>query len=210
MNDFVENWKPQYTQALVGLFVVGLIAGLGYLGWDVWTQGQEKKYQAEYGVIESEIDKNSAKTPTEEQRKQWREKLKNLVEAAPHTVAAKMAALKSLQLGNSTSELGEDEALLTRVQGGKNFVSGLVKLALGNVQADQGKCDAAVAIWGEMVKSGLWKFLDKEAELRQALCLQKLNKSDQAQVLFDKLASDREAFIYQKQAQKLSREGASL
>ncbi|MEI7972988.1 MAG: hypothetical protein WCH11_01325 [Bdellovibrio sp.] len=225
MTQALDPWKSVYAKIFIGSLAVLIVGALGYWAWESYTVSRELRLQAEYARIEAEILKASnsspesgsnpsekAKAPTPpsaEQKSQWKQELMKIVEQEPSSVAAGLASLKIYDLSDSPDWTLAEKALKLSKKDSQ-IIGGLTTFAYANVLAELDRCEEANRIWQEVVGKAQWSALAKESELRQALCLQKLGKKDEARALFQKLAQEKEFWGLSRQAQKLSREALQL
>lgn len=207
------DWKPLYTQILIATFVLIILGTGGWAIYDYQFEKTEGLLQTRLSKVEREIEKEKAKSksgqleiPASDPRLQaWAKELQGIMKEKPGSQSAKLASIMLLDLSLDTQ--GQKLALESAVQVklGTDFLSGLVLLSVGRVQADLGDCALAIETWNKVGDTKTLVSLKKESELRKALCYERTNQVDLAKEIYSRLAGDKEARAHSQAAQKYSR-----
>lgn len=119
-----------------------------------------------------------------------------LINEAPKTKAAQMAALNLANIYTDYKKNDEALATLQKVEKGLNSsdaTSALVYMQMGNVYADKNDCKSAVDSWQKIAGSKSFQFAHDEAKLRMGLCYENLNDLAKAEQLYTEVAKKEDA-----------------
>lgn len=116
---------------------------------------------------------------------------KAIIEAAPQTKAAQMAALNLSEIYVKYGQQDEALAVINRANPQDKADSMLNALVLNTkaaILADKNDCQAALGSWEKVLKSKQAQFLNDEVKLRMALCYESLNDYTKAEQFYMELS----------------------
>lgn len=112
------------------------------------------------------------------------QEMTKLIDEAPKSKAAKMAALNLAEIQLQYNQLAPAQATLSKVNAdSRDLLSGMVAAQLGTVQANQNDCNAAISTWQKVLANSSAKALHPAVKLKKGLCYEKMNdlaKAEQA------------------------------
>lgn len=188
--------------------------GLGAIGWQkyrssVEMEAQQAFYMADKAYTEAKksftpppaadakdkdaeakADTNKSKTASGDPDQDYAAAIagfRDVITKFPKTHASFLAALSMADI--YVEHKGWDKALtalqsVRTGQGTKGLLEGAVTMMLGNVQANKGDCNAAIAAWDNVIKAKTLAYLKDEALLRQGQCYHKLGNREKAQEIY--------------------------
>lgn len=203
------KWGVTHSQMVIGALALFFILGGGFTLWDHLKKDKEMTLQEEYYSLERGIsDKKKAfseakaKLPEKGETKpvatvenydtDYLESVNKLQELAlknPGSRAALMAALQAVDLMLEFKKDKEALDFLMKVDVRKisDLLDALVVKQLGNIQANLGECNLAIASWNRVIVSKTNAFLYPDIRLRQALCYETLKDVAQAEKIYIEL-----------------------
>ncbi|MDG0816582.1 tetratricopeptide repeat protein [Bdellovibrio svalbardensis] len=119
-----------------------------------------------------------------------------LINEAPSTTAARMAALNLSNIYMEYKKTDEALATLQKVEKALNkseATSALVYMQMGNAFADKNDCKSAVDTWQKITAAKNFQFAHDEAKLRMGLCYESLNDAAKAEQLYTEVAKKENA-----------------
>lgn len=116
---------------------------------------------------------------------------RQLTEASPSSKAGVLAALYLSDIYRNSQKMEQAIAALEPVTRGNKVNGLLAALAVktqGNLQADMNKCTEAVQTWQKLNQSSdSLSFLTADTKLKMALCYEKMDQAQQAELLYNEL-----------------------
>ncbi|MEZ0392581.1 MAG: tetratricopeptide repeat protein [Pseudobdellovibrionaceae bacterium] len=204
------QWSAQHSK-LVGVLLLGfVVVGAGISAKSYLDEKKESELQSKYYVIEKKLfDKKSAfqvaeaaaarkdnKTPPppnaekssgdfEKDYGPIATEFSTLIQEAPQSKAAKMAALNLSDIQLEYSKNQEALELLKKVETGKkDLLSGMVQTQLGTVQADLNDCGSALSTWSQVLNNASAKPLHAAVKLKQGLCYESMKDFAKAEQMY--------------------------
>lgn len=204
------QWTTQHSK-LVGLgllafFVVGAgISAKSYLDGRAESEIQAQYFQAEKKLIDKKTAFQAGKDQTLDPKKKTPETpagekatgdfdkdygsvaadLTKIIDQAPKSKAAKMAALNLSEVQVEYQKLPEALTTLKKVStSSHDLLSGLVQMQLGTVQADSNDCNSAVTTWSQVISNSDAKALHSAAKLKSGLCYETLKDLGKAEKFY--------------------------
>jgi len=208
------QWTTQHSKLvgllLLGFFVLGAgISAKSYMDEKKETELQTEYYQAEKKLFEQKASFETAvseaanppakkkedaekKTPPAAKASGDFEKdygpiaaeLLKVIEKAPKSKAAKMAALNLSDIQLEYNKPTEALETLKRIDAGsKDLLSGMIQTQLGTVQANMDDCNSALNTWSSVFNNAGAKPLHSAVKLKAGLCyeaMKDLGKAEQA------------------------------
>lgn len=214
--DFIERHKA----IVLGALGVAVLGGVGYVGWGMVEQRQQKSAQESF----YELEKRFSEKHDGFERAKFAKLLKQPVksgEKPPEAASGDMAKdygslvsdLEQFASSHKRFAAGAQAALLAAetyvkynqaeraaqvlepvVMATKtdSALGGLLRMAKGNALALAGQCDKALSSWEQVIAAKSIGFLHGEAALRAGLCLEKSGQKDRAIEMYRKAAGDSE------------------
>jgi hypothetical protein len=137
--------------------------------------------------------------------------LQSMIDSAPGSKAAQMAALNLSEIYSNYNKNDEAIAALDKVSkhlGSTEAISALIWMQSGNLLANKGDCKGAVEKWQHIADSKKLSFAQDEAKLRMGLCFETMNDLAKAEELYTQVTKKEEAtadFAAAREAQKYLR-----
>lgn len=229
--EFIERNKA----LVAGCVVIALLAGVGVIGWDFFTEHKEMSAQESFYSIEKSYSEKREKYDQAKFGTLTGAKVADLIKAGTAVEASGdltkdygtiVEDLESFAAKHKGTTAGVQAALLaaeTRVQykqtdqalatlessvsatKANSLIGGLARMAKGNAQAVGGHCDQALKTWEEVLSAKDISFLHGEAALRAGLCLEKAGDKPKAIEMYRKAAGDSEKSTSAQTAKTLLR-----
>lgn len=213
------QWALGHTTTILVALAVFAVVGIGTSIWGYFHEKNEAEWQEKYAGIEKRLLDVRQKFDEAEQKSQLQAAKKDpkaeavtglptgdlakdygtipadleaLINAAPKTRAAEMAALNlaELQVRHGQNDLAM--ATLEKVNqndGTSDLVSALVVNSKANLRADKGDCAGALTLWEKIVRNSNANFLHDESRLRMGLCYETMNDLAKAEQVYTELAT---------------------
>jgi predicted negative regulator of RcsB-dependent stress response len=215
----------KHAKLIMGAFVAFIVIGGALAGYQYFQQSKEAGLQERYSALEKElVDKRRAFDEAEQQARlaanakpgdkapeskavppsgdlakdygDLPARLEALVNEAPKSAAAEMAALSLAELRLKYKDTAGAFAALQQVNT-KERTSDLTGALIVNLKAavlaDQGQCAAAVPLWEKLGGDARAGFLHGEARLRMGLCFESMNDLAKAEQTYQGLATREDA-----------------
>lgn len=133
--------------------------------------------------------------------------LNKIIEKAPTSKAAKMAALNLSGVQVQYKKAEDAKATLSKVfaNNSSDLLSGMVAAQLGTVQANQNDCAAAITTWQKVLANSSAKALHGEIKLKQGLCYESLKDYSKAEQAYSSAMQDDKEGNIGKTAEKYLR-----
>lgn len=211
--------KLMRSQKLVLAVIVGLFSvGVGYVFWEKASLKNEMGLQEQYYAIEktylkkkegfekAEMNK-TAPTADKGAKKEEApiqasgdllkdygveiEGWNKLIESAPASKAAAMAALELTQIYLKYQKNPEALQVLTKVKNQQNsdsLLGAMVFHAYANLLSNEGRCQDAMGVWEGLEKRKTLSFLVEQARMGRALCLESMGQVEKAEGIFKEIA----------------------
>lgn len=234
MLGFVEFLEKNKTM-VAGLIAIAVVAGIGFVGWQMLGERREKsaqeafymvekdysakreKYdQAKYaalsgGKVDEMVKAGTAAIASGDLAKDYGttvDGLENFAKDHKGTTASVQAALLAAETRLQYKQ--PDQALSTletsvKATKANSLIGALARMAAGNAQAASGKCDQALKSWEEVLGAKDLSFLHSEAALRAGLCLEKSGDKPKAIEMYRKASSESEKSTSAQTARSLLR-----
>lgn len=205
---FTEKYIEKQWKLIVGVFAGLVLVGALWALIANMSIKKEKLAQEDYFKVEKKLLELKAKqTPLEnplekkdikkDSKKdevvdfsQSKKDLEKLISEHKGSVASQMAALHLANL--LVAEKNQEGALaaLKNVENkNKGLVNTLVQKQIGQLLADQSKCQEALNIWQKILDRKEAGFLHSETKIQQALCYVKMNDLKRAEEILTNLAN---------------------
>jgi predicted negative regulator of RcsB-dependent stress response len=234
-------WTTDHSKMVLGAIIGFVVLGGAFSLWSVWSEKKEISQQEKYFILEKAYNekkrgfdevaraemmaasaKDKTKTPPVDVTKKASgdlakdygsipADLQAMIDSAPGTKAAQMAALNLSDLYSTYGKNDEALAALDKVTkglGSAEAISALVWMQSGNLLANKGDCKAAVEKWQHIADSKSLAFAQDEAKLRMGLCFESMNDLAKAEELYTQVTKKEEAsadFAASREAQKYLR-----
>ncbi len=207
------EWLGKNSYAAKVLVGLALLAGLGFVGYQKFLDRSEKAaFEALYPIESAYQQKRDAFEQAEAPQmngakaegskasgdlsKDYGQLVDDLAKFANEhskTTAGAHAALMASETYLKYGKTDEAQKLLSGVVGSvraQTLWGGLVLLAHGNVMAEAGQCEGALASYQKLLAAGDSKaphtHLQGEAQLRAGLCFEKMGQKDRAIEMYKK------------------------
>lgn len=133
--------------------------------------------------------------------------LNKIIEKAPSSKAAKMAALNLSGVQVQYKKAEEAKSTLSKVftNNSNDLLSGMVAAQLGTVQANQNDCAGAISTWQKVLANSSAKALHGEIKLKQGLCYESLKDYSKAEQSYSSAQQDDKEGNIGKTAEKYLR-----
>ena len=197
------------TSFIKAAVVVVVLAAVAWTGYSIYQNKQEEKAQSEYFLIEKGILKKkdqflqakNQKDSKEEKasgdvQKDYGSELSQLevfMKRHPSTVAGQLAAMSFIDIYNdyNAAQKGLEKInLLQNQERGSGLFSGLLKLQLGNLYAQDRKCKEALDHWRPVLENEGWNFLHARARLKMGVCYEALNQVELAKKMYQEVRAE--------------------
>lgn len=234
-------WTTDHSKMILGAIVAFVVLGAGYSLWGAFAEKKEVSQQEKYFILEKAYNekkrgfdeavraemmaaaaKDKTKTPPVDATKKATGDLDKdygtipadlnaLIDSAPGTKAAQMAALNLSEIYSMYNKNDEALAALDKVAkglGSSEAISALVWMQTGNLLANKGDCKTAIEKWQHIADSKKLAFAQDEARLRMGLCFETMNDLAKAEELYTQVTKKEEAtadFAAAREAQKYLR-----
>lgn len=228
------QWTTQHSK-LVGLLLIGfLVVGAGlsaksYLDEKKEAELQSKYYQAEKKLVEKKNAFQAAQAQADAPKPKKGEKapepagvkasgdfdkdygpvateLNKIIEEAPKSKAAKMAALN---LSDVQAEYGKNEDALNTLKkvsaGSKDLLLGLVHTQMGTIQANMNDCQSALGTWDQVLSNAKAISMHSSVKLKQGLCYESMQDFTKAERLYTEAKAEQGDSPTAKAAEKYLR-----
>jgi predicted negative regulator of RcsB-dependent stress response len=213
------QWTTQHSK-VVGIALIAFLAlGAGLSAKSYLDEKNEADIQARYFQAEKKLDEKKAAFQTAQEKPAMDPKKKNaqdaapagekatgdfdkdygsaagdlmkIIDEAPKSKAAKMAALNLAEVQVEYKKLPEAQNTLSKVAAhdSHDLLSGLVQTQLGTVQADLNDCNSAVSTWGKVLANKEAKSLHSSVKLKSGLCYETLKDNAKAEKLYAEVSS---------------------
>lgn len=118
--------------------------------------------------------------------------LNKIIEKAPASKAAKMAALNLSSVQVQYKKTDDAKVTLGKVlaNNSNDLLSGMVAAQLGTVQANQNDCNSALTTWQKVLANSSAKSLHGEIKLKQGLCFENLKDYTKAEQAYSSAQQD--------------------
>lgn len=234
MLSFVEMLERNKV-VVAGVVAVAIVAGLGVVGWEMFSERREKSAQEAFYGIEKQYTAKREKFDQAKFGAITGAKVDDLVKAGTAARATgdlakdygslveDLEAFASNHKGTAASVQASLLAAETRVeykqaeQAAKNLetavsstkanslLGALARMATGNAQAMAGQCDQALKTWDQVLAAKDLGFLHAEAALRSGLCLEKGGDKAKAIEMYRKASSENDKSTSSQTARSLLR-----
>ncbi len=132
--------------------------------------------------------------------------MSKIIDEAPKSKAAKMAALNLSDVQIQYQKLAEAQSTLQKVKtGSRDLLSALVQTQLGTVQADLKDCNSAVSTWQQVLANSSAKALHGNVKLKSGLCYESLKDFAKAEKLYTEAKNEDKDSVAAKTAEKYIR-----
>lgn len=154
-----------------------------------------KQSAAKAGQSAPKTDEPAGTLPTGDLAKDYGtlpEELNALIDAAPKSTAAEMAALNLAEIFARYQNPDEAMKVLNKVNTSNksnDLIGALVVNMKANFMADKGDCGGAISLWENLAKESKAKFLHSEAKLRMGLCFETMNDLGKAEQMYSEVAA---------------------
>lgn len=209
--DFAQFLEKQWKLVL-GIAGVFLLFGVVAVMISMKTTQNEMKAQEAYFSFEEKLMdiKNKAANPEPEKNKELKDKsapntkttnevvdyspiksgFEKVINEYPNSNAAQMSAIHLAKLLIDEKKSDEALKLLQKVEN-KNtgLINTLIQKQIGQLLADNNKCQEAIAIWQKILDRKEASFIHNESKIQQALCYTKLNDFKKAEEILTNLAN---------------------
>jgi tetratricopeptide (TPR) repeat protein len=210
------EWTTQHSKIAIyaasGLLAVGIL--LTAWNWKTQrdeTQAQEKFFAAEkdYTQKKTKFEEGKEVKPTLDLNQDYGDVTKafsSLVEQAPNSKAAKLAALSASEIYLTYKQSKEAIDLLLKTQpvADKSTLNSLVILQLGNIYEEVGNCEQATSWWNKLAAQP-GNYLSADLHLRMALCYESMKQTQQAEDNYNKVLAEAKDTALAKTAEKYLR-----
>lgn len=196
--------------SVIKFAVVALIAiAVVWTGYSMYQSKIEEEAQSEYFQVEKKILKKKTQFFQAKSQKKSKEKpasgdlqkdygselaeLEVVMKKHPSTVAGQLAAMSTIDIYNeyNAAQVGlEKVSLLADQEKGSGLFSGLLKLQLGNLYAQNQKCKEALNQWQPVLANSDWDFLHSRARLKMGVCYESLNKTELAKKMYQEVRAE--------------------
>ncbi len=129
-----------------------------------------------------------------------------IIDQAPSSKAAKMAALNLAELQLRYSKYDEAKTTLSKVKLSNDVMSGLVLTQLGTVMANQNDCPGALSTWQKVLTNSNAKSLHGAVKLKQGLCYEATNDLTNAEKTYTQVKDEEKESPTGKAAEKYLRQ----
>ncbi len=118
--------------------------------------------------------------------------LNKIIEKAPASKAAKIAALNLSSVQVQYKKTDDAKVTLGKVlaNNSNDLLSGMVAAQLGTVQANQNDCNSALTTWQKVLANSSAKSLHGEIKLKQGLCFENLKDYTKAEQAYSSAQQD--------------------
>lgn len=197
---FEKQWK-----LIIGIVVGAIFIGGIYVTVKVQAEKKEKKAQESYFAVEKNLLDLKAKKnaqPAELDKKKTKQapivvdfapvktELEKIITDFPGSVAAQMAGIHLASLLSEEKNFDLALTLLKKVENNsKGLVNTLVQQQIGQLLADQNKCQDAIGVWQKIISRSEASFIHNDVKLQQALCFAKINDLKKAEEILTNLAN---------------------
>lgn len=108
--------------------------------------------------------------------------LQAIITEAPHSKAAKMAALNLAQVQIQYKKLDDAKNTLSAVtDSSKDLLSAMVQSEMGTLLANQNDCKQALTYWEQVAKNKKAEFMHSAVKLKMGLCYESMNDLSKAE-----------------------------
>lgn len=212
------QWTTNHSKLVGVLLLAFLVVGAGFSAKSYLDEKKETELQAEYYRAEKQmLDKKAAFQAAAEQAAKPPAKgekpeapagekstgdfekdfgavavdLNKLIEKAPNSKAAKMAALNLSDLQLEYNKPADALATLQKIDaGGKDLLSGMIQTQLGTVQANMDDCSSALSTWSRVFSNAGARALHPAVKLKAGLCYEALKDFDKAQQAYNEVKNE--------------------
>lgn len=213
-------WTTNHSKLVIGLIAAFIVIGGGTAIIQHFSQAKETALQTKYFTLEknyNELHRNfteanraeatpvsgkDKKAPAVDPAKKASGDLTKdygsvvagfeaLINEAPTSKAAQMAALNLSNLYLEYKKNDEALAVLHKIESGINkssTIGALIHMQMGSILAGKNDCKAAVAIWQKLTDTKSLQFAHNEAKLRMGLCYEAMNETAKAESLYTEIA----------------------
>lgn len=196
--DFAKVIEKQW-KLILGALGALIIAGAVVTLISVNSTQKEKAAQESYFTVEKkllDLKAKKAAPPTKDQKAEpvdftaVKLELEKVMTDFPGSIASQMAGLHFANLLVEDKNFDLALSTLQKIENkNKGLVNTLVQQQIGQLLADQEKCQEAISIWQKIVDRKEAAFLHNETKIQQALCYTKLNDFKKAEEILTNLAN---------------------
>lgn len=182
----------------IGIFIVAGVAYsvYGYFDTKKETTAQETYYKVDHAYSEKKREfaqKNVTTFKAETLEKDLGtipEDFQKIINAQPHSQAAKMSALQLIEIYAQYGLTERADDIYKQLGNLKvsDLTSGLLLFQKANILVNFDKCADAVSILDQLIKAETTSYFKNEAQLRKAICLEKLGQAADAEKIYTELS----------------------
>lgn len=193
---FEKQWK-----LIVGVIGGAILISSLFVFRSMQSIQKEKLAQENYFSVEKRLlDLKSKKLNPQPDKKneksavvdftQSKIDLAKLIAEHPGTIASQMAAIHLAKLLVDEKKYEEALAELKKVENkDKGLVNTLVQQQIGQLLADNNKCEEAIIVWQKILDRKEASFIHNETKIQQALCYAKQNEFKKAEEILTNLVN---------------------
>ncbi len=182
----------------------------GFLNAKLQQEEAEKNKPKKNKLKKNKAEKKFVSASGDLQKDYGREltRLEDLMKKHQGTVASQLAAINMIDLYNEYSQAGvglKKINLFEKQKKGKGLFNGLLTAQVGNLYAQGGQCNKAIAQWQEVLNRVNWKFLQAQTRLKMGVCYESLKKFGMAKKLYEEVKGEKKDSAMSKMADKYLR-----
>jgi predicted negative regulator of RcsB-dependent stress response len=210
------EWTTQHSQITMAAVGAFLVTGFVWGGLQWMQNKKEVAAQEKYFSVENEYLQKKTKFQEGKDLKETGDAEKDygasiagfqsVIQNHPGTKAAKMAALavSEIYIKYKMAPAASDALTKTKPESDRSLMSSLVMLQLGNVYADDKKCDQALTWWNKIsAQDNL--FLNPDLHLQKGLCYESLKQLPKAEENYNQVLAEAKDSNAAKSAEKYLR-----
>lgn len=214
------QWTTQHSKLVMLVIGAFLLVGGGFAAKNYVNEKNEEKIQSKYFVAEraflekragyqSAIDALNTKPATpnpvapvkasgdyEKDYAAVAGPLEQIITEAPHSKAAKMAALNLAQVQTEYKKFDAAKKALTTVNdNSKDLLGAMVQMEMGTLLANENDCAGALSQWEKVISNKRADYLHASVQLKMGLCYESMNEVAKAEEFYAKAASAKDSSV---------------
>jgi predicted negative regulator of RcsB-dependent stress response len=114
--------------------------------------------------------------------------MEQIISEAPHSKAAKMAALNLAQVQIQYKKFDSAKKSLSSVaDNSKDLLGAMVQSELGTLLANENNCKEAISYWEKIASNKKAEFMHSPVQLKMGLCYEAMNENSKAEEIYSKV-----------------------
>ena len=215
----IAFWIKSHFKKILFVFCIFVLAGFAFIGWNAWKKNQDNKIQDSLYELQKALNQLVEDTEEKDEKgalnlfaglndkkipvftKEMKEKASSYEEAIKQNQNSKISAVFSIDLADFYYKRGETQKakeLLSLVAFPKKplGIYHLASFQLAAYYMDKKECEKALALLEALSLNEEASSFHLESDLQQALCLEHLNRYEQAMEKYEGILNkDPEGYI---------------